>query len=152
MPGAFYNLTLRDSSDETSVSKWNIGDLTAVSIAGALTGMGALETAIDAVTLGAIAASSFGDADSRAYARPTDAQAQRGVKWTVAWQDSVTFQRGSNHIPTANLDLLPIVGGNRVEDLDLTAGAGLALKDAIEGLCKSPAGNDLTVLRVYFSD
>jgi hypothetical protein len=152
MPGAYYHLGLRDSSNEIGKTQWNIGDLTALSIAGALTQMGALEAAIDAVTLGAVASSSFGDSDNRAYVRPTDAQSQRGVKWTVAWEDTVTFQRNTNTIPTANLDLLPTVGGNRVEDLDLTAGVGLALKDAIEELCKSPAGNPITVLRVYYAD
>lgn len=152
MPGAYYHLSLRDSSNEIGKSQWNIGDLTAASLAGALDLMGDLETAIDGVTLGAVAGSAYGDSDSRAYARPTDAQAQRGTKWTVLWEDEVTFQKGNNHIPTANLDLLPTVGGNRVEDLDLTAGAGLALKTAIEALCKSPAGNDITVLRVYFAD
>lgn len=152
MPGSYYNIGLRDSSNEIGLSKWNIGDLTSVSIAGALTEMGELEAAIDAVTLGSVASSAFGDSDNRAYSRPTDAQAQRGTKWTVSWEDTVTFQRNVNTIPTANLDLLPIVGGNRVEDLDLTAGAGLALKTAIQALCKSPAGNPITVLRVYFAD
>lgn len=152
MPGSYYHLGLRDSSNEIGTTKWNIGDLTTTSIAGALTDMAALEAATDGVTLGALASSAFGDADSRAYSRPTDAQAQRGTKWTVSWEDAVTFQKGNNTIPTANLDLLPLVGGVRVEDLDLTANPGLALKTAIQTLCKSPAGNALTVLRVYFSD
>jgi len=152
MPGSYYNLGLRDSSNEVSSTKWNIGDLTALSLAGALTQMGSLETAIDNVTIGAVANSSYGDSDSRPYVRPSDAQAQRGIKWTVSWEDAVTFSRGVNTIPTANLDLLPLVGGVRVEDLDLTGGGGAALKAAIEALCKSPAGNALTVLRVYFSD
>lgn len=152
MPGSFYNLGFRDSSNEIGLSKWNVGDLTTASIAGALSQMGDLEAALDAITLGAVASSSFGDSDNRAYSRPTDAQAQRGVKWTVAWEDSVTFQRNVNHVPTANLDLLPVVGGNRVEDLDLTAGVGLAAKNAIQALCKSPAGNAITVLRIYYAD
>jgi len=152
MPGSYYSLGLRDSSNEVSSTKWNIGDLTALSLAGALTQMGSLETAIDNVTIGAVASSSYGDSDSRAYVRPSDAQAQRGIKWTVSWEDTVTFSKGVNTIPTANLDLLPLVGAVRTEDLDLTANPGLALVTAIEALCKSPAGNALKVLRVYFSD
>jgi len=152
MPGSYYSLGLRDSSNEVSSTKWNVGDLTVLTLGAALTQMGALETATDNVTIGAIASSAFGDSDSRAYVRPSDAQAQRGIKWTVSWEDAVTFSKGTNTIPTANLDLLPMVGGVRVEDLDLSAGAGAALKAAIEALCKSPAGNALTVLRVYFSD
>lgn len=152
MPGAFYKYGLRDSSDEVTTSNWNVGDLTAVSLATALTQMGNLATAINGVTLGEPATSSWGDADAFAYVRPTNALAQRGVKWTVLWQDDVTFSKGNNHIGTADLSLLPLVGGVRSEDLDLTTGAGAALKTAIEALCKSPAGNDITVIRVYYSD
>jgi len=152
MPGSYYNLGLRDSSNEVSSTKWNVGDLTILTLGAALTQMGALEAAIDGVTIGAIASSAWGDSDSRAYVRPSDAQSQRGIKWTVSWEDTVTFSKGTNTIPTANLDLLPLVGAVRTEDLDLTANPGLALVNAIEALCKSPAGNALKVLRVYFSD
>lgn len=152
MPGAHYQLGFRDSSNEIGSTKWNIGDLTSVSIAGALTQMGELEAALAAITTGEVASSAYGDSDNRAYARPSAGTSQRGIKWTVSWEDAVTFQRNVNTIPTADLSLLPLVGGNRVEDLDLTAGVGLAAKEAIEALCKSPAGNAITVLRIYYAD
>lgn len=152
MAGAFFNYGIRDSSNEVGVSKWNVGDLTTVTLATALTQMGELKTAIDAVILGEGASSGWGDIDQLAVVRPTAAGCQRGIKWTVAWQDSVTGGKGNNYIPTADLALLPLVGGVRSEDMDISAGVGLALKTKIEALCKSPAGNALVVYRIYYAD
>lgn len=154
MAGSFYGLSLRDSSNELSKSEWNIGDLTAVSLAGALTQMGALKTAIEGVTLGVVASERWGDNDIVSNAIPTSPNAQRGVKWNVLIEDNVTHLKTTNYIPTADLSLLPDAPmGGKLEDLDLTAGVGLALKEAIEDLAKySGTGNAVTVLRVYFSD
>lgn len=152
MPGSFWGLTFRDSSNELGKTDFNIGDITALSIAGALTDMGAARTALENITLGTVAQSRFGDADTLSNARPTDPLCQRGVKWTVSWEDTVTHSKGTNYIPTADLSLLPLVGGVRSEDLDLTAGAGLAAKTALDTLAKSPAGNPISVLRIYYSD
>lgn len=152
MAGSYYSYGFRDSSNEVSVSKWNVGDLTPVTLATALTEMGNLATAMLAVTLGTGASSGWGDNDQLAVVRPTAAECQRGIKWTVAWQDTVTGSKGNNYIPTANLSLLPLVGGVRSEDLDISAGVGLALKQKIEALCKSPAGNAILVYRIYYAD
>jgi len=152
MAGSYFNYGLRDSSNEVSVSKWNVGDLTPITLATALTQMGDLKTAINAVVLGEGASSGWGDNDQLPVVRPTDASCQRGIKWTVAWQDTVTGGKGNNYIPTADLSLLPLVGGVRSEDMDISAGVGLALKTKIEALCKSPAGNAIMVYRVYYAD
>lgn len=53
MPGSFYGLSWKDNSGEIGRTEFNIGDLTAVSLPGALTQMGALDTAIQAMILGA---------------------------------------------------------------------------------------------------
>ena len=154
MPGAFYGLSLRDSSNELGKTEWNIGDLTAGTIAGALTQMGALKAAVDAVTIGVMASERWGDNDIISNAIPSSGLAQRGVKWNVLIEDNTTHLKTTNYIPTADLSLLPDApGGGKLEDLDLTAGVGLALKDAIEDLVKYPGtGNAVTVLRIYFSD
>lgn len=80
-------------------------------------------------------------------ARPTDGFAQRGVKWLVRAVDTngnaVTF-----HIPGADLDLLPA----NSENLNLTAGAGLALKDAIEAVVRSNDGDAIVVGEVVYID
>jgi len=111
-----------------------------------------LTTAINGVCIGVVAASRWGDNDIVSNSIPTDPLAQRGVKWNVSFEDNVTHVKGTNYIPTADLTLLPTVGGKVQEDLDLTTGAGAALKAAIEALCKTAAGNAMTVLRVYYSD
>lgn len=154
MPGSFYGLSLRDSSNEIGKTEFNIGDLTAVSLAGALTQMGALKDAIDDVTLGTVASERWGDNDVVSNAVPASGLAQRGVKWNVLIEDNTTHLKTTNYIPTADLTLLPDApGGGKLEDLDLTAGVGLALKDAIEDLVKYPGtGNAVTVLRIYYSD
>lgn len=153
MAGSFYELTMRDSSNETAPASFHIGDITALSIAGALTQMGALRTAIENVTLGVAAQSAFGDRDIITTDWPTDPEAQRGKKWSVLFRDNVTMIKGTNKIPTADLSLLPLAPDGTVsEDLDITDGPGLALKTAIEALCKSNIGNAITVLRVYYKD
>lgn len=156
MPGAFFGLSLRDSSNELGKTNFNVGDLTAGTIAGALTQMGALRTAIEAVTLGVVASSRWGDDDVVSNAIPSDGAAQRGVKWNVLIEDNTTHLKTTNYIPTADLDLLPDrPGGGKLEDLDITTdpSVGFALKTAIEALVKYPGtGNAVTVLRIYYSD
>jgi len=154
MAGSFFGLSLRDSSNEIGKTDFNVGDLTAGTLAGALTQMGALRTAIEAVTLGVVSASRWGDNDIVSNAIPASGEAQRGKKWNVLIEDNTTHLKTTNYIPTADLSLLPDApGGGKLEDLDLTAGVGLALKDAIEDLVKYPGtGNAVTVLRIYYAD
>jgi len=149
MPGSFYGISLKDNSREIGKVDFNIGDLTAVSLAGALTQMGALSDAIMAIVLGAKVGSRWGDNDIIVAAPPTSKLAQRGVKWTLQGRDSVTGLPIINHIPTADLTKLPAGNG---EDMDLTAGLGLALKTAYDALVKSAAGNTAVLERVYYSD
>lgn len=148
MAGEFFRISLKDSSREIGRTEFNVGPLTAGTIAGALTQMGALATAIGGVTNGLKVGSGWGDNDTFTGTLPTDPLCQRGIKWTVLMRDSTTGVPVINHIPTADLTLLT----PPEEDLDLTAGAGAALKTAIEALCKSPAGNAVVVERVYYSD
>jgi len=148
MAGSFYGLSILDNSEETGKTDFNIGDLTAVSLPGALTQMGALQTAIEGVILGTVSVSRWGDADNISNTPPASPLAQRGVKWTVLMEDDTLHTKFKNLLPTADLSLL--AAGE--EELDLTAGAGLALKVAIEDLARSPAGNNVNVLRVYYSD
>ncbi|HEX3156828.1 MAG TPA: hypothetical protein VHV32_19520 [Candidatus Angelobacter sp.] len=154
MAGSFYGLSIRDSSNEIGKAEWNIGDLTALTLAGALTEMGALKTAIDAVIIGQLASERWGDNDVISNAIPSSGLAQRGVKWNVLIEDNTTHLKTTNYIPTADLSLLPAApGGGKLEDLDITTGVGAALKAAIEALVKYPGtGNAVTVLRVYYSD
>lgn len=149
MPGSFYGLSWKDNSGEIGRTEFNIGDLTAVSLPGALTQMGALDTAIQAMILGAKVQSRWGDADNFAATNPASKLCQRGVKWTLQGRDSTTGVPVINHVPTADLTKLP---AGSTEDIDLSAGVGAALKTAYEALVKSPAGNAVVLERVYYSD
>lgn len=147
-----FQLVIRDSTDETARSEWFAGDLTAASLPGALTDWNTLRGAIQAVITGVQASDQWGDSTVISTTVPTAADCQRGIKWNVLLSDNVTGIKSTRKIPTANLSLLPLVGGKRQEDLDLTAGAGLALKNAIQGFARSNVGNAVTVLRVYYAD
>lgn len=150
--GEFYGLSIKDSTPETGRVDFNIGVITAVTLPGLLTQMGALRTAIQAVILGEPIQSRWGDTDAITATTPVDPLCQRGIKWTVLMRDNVSGVPVINHIPTADLSLLPVVGGHVSEDMDLTTTPGSALKTALEALAKSPAGNAVTVERIYYSD
>lgn len=116
-------------------------DLTAGNIAATLTAIGLLQTALEAVSL-----NGFTKLDVLAQTtilpgvQPVDGNAQRETKWFVSGTDSAGFST-SIEIPGADLDLLPVGSGT----LDLTAGAGLALKNALEAVWVSRQGNAVTV-------
>lgn len=148
MAGSFYGISVLDNSNETGRTDFNIGDLTSVSLPGALTQMGALRTAIEGVILGNVSQSRWGDADFISRTPPSDPLAQRGVKWTLLLEDNTTHTISKQLVPTADLSLL----ADGEEDLDLTGTEGAALKTAVEALVKSPAGNAVTLLRCYYSD
>ena len=148
MSGSFYGISVLDNSKETGRTDFTIGDLTSVSLPGALTQMGALRTAIEGVILGVVSQSRWGDADFISRTPPSNVSAQRGIKWTLLLEDNTTHNVTKQLLPTADLTLLD----PGEEDLDLTADEGLALKTAVEALVKSPAGNAVTLLRCYYSD
>lgn len=150
--GEFYGLTIKDSTPELGRTDFNIGVITAGTLPGLLTAMGTLRTAIEGVILGEPVQSRWGDTDMITATTPIDPMCQRGIKWTVLMRDTTSGVPVINHIPTANLALLPVVGGKVVEDLDLTVNPGLALKTALEALVKSPSAGAVVVERIYYSD
>lgn len=147
-----FSLSVADSSGEIGTTEWEAGDLTALSLAGALSGWEDLKTAIQAVILGTQQKDQWGDSTLIENALNTAGENQRGKKWSVLLRDNVTLLKSTRKIPTANLSLLPIINGKRAEDLDLTAGLGQALKTQIEAFARSNIGNPVTVLRVYYKD
>lgn len=148
MPGSYFELGLIDFTSEKTSTRFHIGDITAVSLPGALAQMGDVRTAIEAVTLGVVRTSAYGDIDTISGVAPNSPLAQRGVKWTVILQDTVTGYSSPIHIGTADLSLL----SDGSDDLDISAGPGLALKNAIQTLARSRAGNPVIVTRIYYAD
>lgn len=75
---------------------------------------------------------------------PASAFAQRELKWLVRYIDSVTNRKYRMEIPCADANLLT---GNS-SGLDLTSGAGAALKSAIEARGLSQDSNAIVVSSV----
>jgi hypothetical protein len=156
MPQPSYTLSLRDWEGSIGTMEVNTGLVTALTLPALLTQVGALRTATDALVRGVIANESqtvFNTILSQAL--PADADAQRGNKWLVSYHDNTQFfdapvnaipndaylRKFRVMIPTADNSLL----ADNENDLDITAGAGLAFKTAFEAVAKSPAGGSVVV-------
>jgi hypothetical protein len=119
-------------------------DLNAGNIAVTLANIAILQTALEAVSL-----NGFTKLDVLAVTtligdpQPVSGLAQREIKWLVSGTDTGGFTT-TIEIPGADLTLLPAGSPN----LDLAAGAGLALKNALEAVWVSKQGNAVTVNRV----
>lgn len=160
---AKYKLSLRDNSREIGRSDFNIDDITVGNIGDILTAIGTFKSAVDGITLGVLAKESLVmDETNLSALAPTDPTAQRGIKWSVQYADTTQYfdppvnaipnagyqQIFTNTIPTANLALL----ASGSEELNLTAGPGLAFKTIFDSFIKSPYGGDVNLLRVYYAD
>lgn len=156
MPQPAYSLSIRDWDLKLGNTQINTGAVTAVSLPGLLTQIGALRDAIDDIVIGVIANESqtvFNTILSQDA--PTSEFAQRGNKWLVSYHDNTPFfdapvnaipnegylRKYSVMIPTADNSLLAL---NETK-LDLTTGVGLAFKDAFEDIARSPAGGSVIV-------
>jgi hypothetical protein len=162
MPGEL-KFTLRDNSAETGRVEIHTGDVTASSLPGLLTQVGALRTAIDGITIGVMAGEALSVFETKlSSASAASPLAQKGVKWTVGYADITAFfddpvnaipNAGYNKIftqtiPTADLTLLP----TGEEELDLTANPALAFVTAFENTARSPYGGRVNVLYIRYSD
>jgi hypothetical protein len=141
------NLNFVDRDNEKGSMSLHIEDMTA----GTFTAQNGLiddvVAAIEAVTLLPLTKDSrIAIETGFAPALPSSKYAQRGIKWLVRAVDpsgnAVTF-----HIPGADLSLL-----GTGESLDLTAGVGLDLKNAIEAVIRSNDGEVLVVQEVVYID
>lgn len=138
------NYTFIDHDSEGSSVSLSIPDLNATNINTILTAVTTLQTALENVTLGTLRQIQvIGQTDVFSGVAPADGNAQRETKWLVQGVDSSGFGV-SMEIPTAMLSLLPTGSGI----LDLSAGAGLALKQALDAIWLSRHGDPVTVSRV----
>lgn len=151
-----YSLSLRDWEGSVGDVQVNTGLVTALTLPGLLTQIGALRTAIVGITIGVASSESQNVFDTiLSQDKPTSPNAQRGNKWFVAYHDNTQFFDAPVNaipnagylkpfhimIPTANNTLL----ADNEKDLDLTAGAGLAFKTAFEAIAKSPYGGSVVL-------
>jgi len=138
-----YEVALRDYSLEVGRTRVHMGPITAGTIAGALTQMGALRTAIAAITKGVVASEQWvGDNTNLSNAAPTDEEAQRETKWLVLYQGDTSLKKFQITIPTADFQgrLLP-----ESDKADLTETSMAAFVTAFEAIARTPDSDTETV-------
>ena len=105
-------------------------------------------TALEGVSIGVVARDvrTFYEADV-SQVSATSEWAQRETCWLLSLYDATANKRFQRTIPCADLSLLDEseTDPNKRRSLDLAAGAGLALKTAIEAYMLSPYGNAVTL-------
>lgn len=139
-----YNLTFIDHDSESSTFGLRIIDLSAGNIAATLALLATLRAAVEAVVVGTLRKEETSAiVDDIAGVAPAAGFAQRETKWLVSGVDSAGLAC-TLEIPTADLDLLP--SGSGV--LDITAGVGQDLAEALNAVWRSRAGNVVTVSRI----
>lgn len=143
------NLTLLDRDNEAATIGVHATALTAANFTAQNTAADALVAAILLVTNLVKAKDSRIAVETKfSPTLPTEAFAQRGIKWLVRCTDTngnpVTF-----HIPGADLDQAGLLVG---ENMDLASTNGAALVSAIEGYVTSNDGEAVTVLEIVYVD
>lgn len=143
-PSHFASATYKDYSKEKSTMTYNIGPITALTIAGFLTQNDAFLDAVQELSLGALVHTSWtGDSTKFSGAAPTDLNAQRERKWRVDFEDTANLTPGSFEIPVALVTGQLLTG---TDQADLTTPEWVALIAAAEALVKSNDGNAINIL------
>lgn len=118
------------------------GELTAVSLPGFLTQFGALQTALDGVTMGTRSAQSWGEETVVSNTMPGDTDASVATELLVRYKGATTEKPFSFRIPTADYSTLnwsnPPNGDTAIISGAGASAATTALITALEALCKSP--------------
>ena len=141
-----FTLSFTDYDRERSAVSVNVGDITSGVFDALVTSTNALQSAIEGVSLGLATSKQLSTKELLAAPdeAPDDKTDQREAKWLVRAYDAVTFASMTFEIPCADLGLLQ----ENSKRMDISAGAGLTLKNAIEDTVKSPNGNDVVVVEV----
>lgn len=141
LPVSFVSLTMNDNTvkpngtPESTTISLPVTTLTAANYAAQSALIAALITALEGITIGNPAKSETTILRSIISTDPASTvQAQRENKYLLRYHGATLHQKFQASIGTADLDqLVP-----NTEFIDLTGGAGLALKDAFEDIVKSP--------------
>lgn len=147
-----YELTYNDNTlvkgvPEKGRCRFNIVDLTAANLVATQALLATLLAATQAIVLGELNRERIVLSDTLSSSAPAaSSAAQRENKWLVRYTDTVTHRIFKGEIPTADNSLL----ANNSEFLDLSAGVGLAFKNAFEAVVKSIAGNAVQVISVQW--
>jgi hypothetical protein len=138
----FATFQYRDYSGEVKSIRMYTGEITAVSLPGLLTQLGSIATALDAVTLGVRAYTSWGEETVVSNERASSKNAQVETEMLVRLRGATSERPWSFRIPTVDYDAFnyadPPAG-----DAVIISGAGAsaattALVSAIEAAIKMP--------------
>lgn len=154
--GGQYSYSQRDWEGDIGTSTFNTGAVTPTSLAGLLTQIGNLRTAIQGLTIGAPASETQSVFDTiLGQDDASTPDAQRGNKWLVHYHDSLAFfDAPLNAIPNAGYlkpfeVSLPCADNSLLADnekfLDITVNPGLAFVTAFEAMARSPYNGTVTV-------
>jgi hypothetical protein len=154
MANGLYTLTVRDYDRETSSHRVHTGQVTALTIAGLLTEVGAYRDAVDDITIGTLAKESLHVFDTKlSSAKPSDKAAQRENKWLVSYYDNTAEigvgvpNEGYQKIFTFEIGTADLSKLATDSDLaDSTNGEIIAFKSAFEAMAKSPYGGDAVLI------
>jgi len=155
LPVSFMSLTMADNTvkangqPETTTISLPVTTLSAANYAAQSALIAALVTALEGVTIGNPAKSETVILREIISASPaSDVHAQRENKWLIRYHGNTLEQKFQASIGTADLDQLIA----NSEFMDLTTGAGAALKSAFEAIVKSPndAAEAVTLDSVQF--
>lgn len=143
LPLSYYSITIADNTldqktrkPEMTSTEFAISTLTPANAAATETLAGNLAAALAAVTLGNFVKNQivYARNQSGAVVPATDPLAQRENKWLLRYHDAVNFQNYVVSVGTADLSLKMA----NSEFVDLTTGAGAAVKTAFEAVVVAP--------------
>jgi hypothetical protein len=161
MAGGEIVLSVRDYDGDVGTTSLRTGAVTAVSLPGLLTQIGAYRTAVEGLIIGEMAKESLTAFSTiLSQDRPSDQFAQRDTKWLVHYHDNTQFfdaplnaipnagylKPFSVELPTANLALLD--EGSTV----LPALAISAYKAAAEAVGRSPYGGAIIIDYIEYAE
>lgn len=161
MPGRL-GFTLLDYSKEKGSTSIATGEVTAVSLPGLLTQVGALRSAIDGITLGTISNERMTVFDTQlSVIPPTDPHAQVERVWLVRYADNLPFfdaplnaipNEGFQQVFTFTIPTADIAAAGRLvsgTDMANLGESGMqAFVAAFEAVGRSPYGGTVDVLEI----
>lgn len=151
-----YTVTLRDATQELTSHTVYFDEITAVSLPGLLTELGAYNTAVLGITNGVLAKDHWGEVTVVSNATPTDKSAQRECKLLVQYQDTTTEKPYTLTIGTVDFTKLVFLpGAGDAVAFKAANGASTEIQawvTAFEALASPPdnEGNDVVVTGMRF--
>lgn len=148
MPSSAF-FTWLDRSREKSSMSFRIVDIDETNIVGQRTALATMESALDAVTLGAISEEAIvANRDRLTNITPSDGR--RETKWLVRYQDAAEKKIFTMEIPCADVNALPFNTDSDFVDMKpaTVSAARDALVAAIEAMVRAPNGQAVDVVSI----